>query len=262
MTPEEEAQQIFAERSAFYSRSAVHKDPEVLKRIVKLANLKSNALALDIATGSGHTALALAPHVAGVVCIDLTQQMIGEARKLSSAQGTRKLQFFLADAHALPFRDEAFSAITCRRAAHHFSNIMQALREIRQSLSPDGTLVIDDRTVPDDDFVDSCMNELDRLHDESHVREYRASEWCRMLEASGFRVDVVEPYFRHLPLTSLTENVSPENTKKIQAIMEGLSDEQREAMNVRQVGGKIHLNHWYVMLCARLDHDFENRTSA
>jgi len=228
MTHEDAVRRIFGERSTFYSRSAVHKDPEVLKRIVELTNPRPDSLALDVATGSGHTAAALAPHVASVVCADITPQMIREAQKISFAQGLGNMHFCLADAHSLPFTDDAFNIVTCRRAAHHFSDIKKALREVRRVLQPNGILVVDDRSVPEDDFVDSCMNELDCLHDESHVREYRPSEWRRMLEVSGFRVALVEPYFRHLPLTSLTSNVSRESTEKIHAIVEGLNDRQRK----------------------------------
>ena len=81
-TAEQAARRIFGERSAFYAKSAVHKDPEVLKRIIQMATPRVDSLALDIATGSGNTAAALAPQVAGVVCVDITRQMITEAEKL------------------------------------------------------------------------------------------------------------------------------------------------------------------------------------
>jgi SAM-dependent methyltransferase len=209
-------------------------------------------LVLDVATGSGHTAAALAPHVEGVVCIDITPQMIAEAEKLTLELGLDDVCFCLADAHALPFQDGAFDIVTCRRAAHHFSVVAQALLEMRRVLRPDGRFVLDDRSVPEDDFVDSCMNELDRLHDESHVREYRPSQWRSLLEASGFTVDEVEPYSKNLPLTSLTTNVPRKNAERIRAIVKGLSDEQRKAMNVVEKAGELYLNHWYVMLSVHL----------
>jgi len=102
-----------------------------------------------------------------------------------------------------------FHLITCRRAAHHFSQIQQALAEMGRVLRVGGRLVIDDRSVPEDDFVDACMNELDRYHDESHVREYRPSEWRRLLEGQGFKVEALEPYTKHRALTSFTEKASP-----------------------------------------------------
>jgi hypothetical protein len=95
------------------------------------------------------------------------------------------------------------------------------------------------------------MNELDRLHDSSHVREYSPSQWRRFLEASGFTVDLIEPYSKQLPLTSLTANVSQKETERIHAIVNGLTDVQRHAMNVIEIDGEASLNHWYVMLSAR-----------
>jgi len=113
-----------------------------------------------------------------------------------------------------------------------------------------GRLVIDDRSVPEDDFVDACMNELDRYHDESHVRQYRASEWRDMLETQGFVVETLECYAKHRPLSALTEGVSPENVGRIDAVLDRLTPAQREALHLQDVEGERYLNHWYVMIAA------------
>jgi len=230
-TPEQAAKEIFGERAAFYAKSAAHTDPQVLARIVELASPQADGVALDVATGTGHTAFALAPHVARVVGTDLTPQMLAEGKKLSYERGIVNARFCLADVHALPFEGGAFNVVTCRRAAHHFSDIMRALQEMKRVLRKDGRLVIDDRSVPEDDLVDACMNDLDRLHDESHVRQYRPSEWQAMLQESGFVVQSIEPYAKHRPLTSLTDGVSLENVRKIHSILDGLDAGRREKMN-------------------------------
>ena len=156
----------------------------------------------------------------------------------------------MGDAHALPFPEAAFSHITCRRAAHHFSDIRLALSEMKRVLRFGGRLAIDDRSVPEDDFVDACMNDLDRCHDESHVRQYRPGEWRRMLRDIGLSVEAVEPYTQHRPIFSLTGGVSAENVRRIYSRLNGLTGEQREKLNLREVGGQLHLTHWYVMLAA------------
>jgi ubiquinone/menaquinone biosynthesis C-methylase UbiE len=250
-TPEEAARRIFGERAAMYTTSATHADPQILAKVVALANTRPDWVALDIATGTGHTALALAPHVASVVGIDLTPEMLREAERLRREHAITNVDFRVGDVHHLPFADATFHLITSRRAPHHFSDIMAALREIRRVLRPDGRLVLDDRSVPEDDFVDTCMNQLDRYHDESHVRQYRPSEWQRMLGACGFAVETTEPYTQHRPLTSLTAGVSAENVRKIQAVLDGLSPRQRHALNLAEVNGEPYLNHWYVLIAAR-----------
>ena len=249
-TPEEAAQRIFGERASFYTTSATHTDPAVLAKVVELARPEADGSALDIGTGSGHTAFALAPHVASAVGFDLTLRMLREAERLRDERSIPNVAFCAGDAHALPFPDATFSRVTCRRAAHHFSDIRLALGEMVRVLRPGGRLVIDDRSVPEDDFVDACMNELDRYHDGSHVRQYRPSEWRRMLEDLGLTVEAVEPYIQHRPLTSLTQDVSPDNIKKIYDRLDSLNAEQRQKLNLVEEDGRRYSNHWYVMVAA------------
>lgn len=245
---EKDARRIFGERAARYTTSAAHTDPQVLARVVGLAAPGRDWQVLDVATGTGHTAFALAAHVRAVIGIDLTVEMLAESRKLQAARAISNVTFGLADVHALPFASGTFNLVTCRRAAHHFSRIGQALGEIARVLRAGGRVVIDDRSVPEDDFVDACMNRLDRYHDESHVREYRASEWRRLLEDHGFTVQEIEGYVRHRPLTSLTADVAPENIRRIHQILDGLTSEQRAALDLREVDGEPRLNHWYVLI--------------
>ncbi len=244
------SQQVFSQRAAFYTTSATHTDKNVLNRVVELAKPQSHQNVLDIATGTGHTAFALAPFVREVIAIDVAIEMLIEGRKLKAERGVSNVEFRLADAHELPFDDRSFEIVTCRRAAHHFLNIEKSLNEMKRVLTDGGRLVIDDRSVPEDDWVDAAMNRLDGLHDESHVRQYRSSEWERMLIDAGFQIETIEPYTQHRPLSSLTANVDPKNLTEINSIVAALNESQRKAMNVVEKDGEIYLNHWYVMIAA------------
>ena len=247
-------QTVFAQRAAFYTTSAVHKDKAVLDRLVELAQVRSTDRVLDVATGTGHMAFAFAPRVREVIATDVTPEMLAEGEKLKAEHGIRNVEFRLADAHDLSFEDESFDVVRCRRAAHHFVDIHRALREMlrvlrtRRVLRPGGRLVIDDRSVPDDDFVDATLNRLDWLHDHSHVRQYRPSEWQSMMQEAGGKIEVVEPYTRHRPLSAFTNGVEPESVAEIERIIAGLDDAQRVALNVAEKEGEIYLNHWSVMV--------------
>jgi ubiquinone/menaquinone biosynthesis C-methylase UbiE len=240
-------QTVFAQRAAFYTTSSVHKDKAVLDRVVELAQPKPTDIMLDVATGTGHTAFAFAPHVKSVIATDVTPEMLSEGEKLKIENGITTVEFQLADAHDLPFEDATFDIVTCRRAAHHFVDITQALREMQRVLKPGGRLVIDDRSVPEDDFVDATLNRLDVLHDRSHVREYRPSEWQNMLQEAGCKVEAVEPYTKHRPLSALTQKAEPADAKEIASMVAALNEDQRAAMNVVEKDGEIYLNHWFVM---------------
>ncbi len=247
-SPEAEARRIFGERAAYYTTSAVHTDPNVLARVVALADPRPEWVAIDIATGTGHTAFALAPHVARVTGLDLTPAMLAEAERLRARRGIENVYFEEADAHALPVATASVDLVACRRAAHHFANIGAALAEIHRVPRPGGRFVIDDRSVPEDPSVDGIINELDWLHDESHIREYGPNEWRQLLDAAGLVVDAVETYSLHRPLSSLTSQVAAPNVARINAIVAGLRPAQREAMHVEEIDGQIYFNHWYVML--------------
>lgn len=249
---EERARTIFGERADLYTTSAAHTDREVLNRLVEIADPKAGWRVLDIGTGTGHTALAFALHVREVVGLDLTEEMLREARKLAQERNVDNVTFHAADVHRLPGElGESFDLVTCRRAAHHFSDIDRALAEMARTLRPGGMLLIDDRSVPEDDWIDETMHRLDCLHDESHVRQYRASRWLALLERAGLSVEAVEPYTKHRPVTALTDRVSAENVAKIHAILGGLSSEERSKLRLETVDGEDRLTHWYIMIAAR-----------
>ena len=246
----QDARQIFGQRAAFYSTSTNHKDEAVLGRIIDLARPRANMLVLDVATGTGHAALAFAPCVKHVAAVDITPQMIAEGGKLKQEQKAANVHFGLADAHDLPFADETFDIVNCRLAAHHFRDIHRALREMKRVLKAGCRLVVHDRSVPEDDFVATTMNRLDILHDHSHVREYRPSEWARMLEDAAFAVETMETYTKHRPLTSLIGKADPQDCEEILRIVAGLTASQRAAMNVAAVEGETYTDHWFVIAVA------------
>ena len=249
---EERAKTVFGERADLYTTSAAHTDREVLSRLIEIANPKADWRVLDIGTGTGHTALAFAPHVREVVGLDLTEEMLSEARKLAQERSIYNVAFETADVHRLPRElHESFDLVTCRRAAHHFSDIDLALAEMVRTLRSGGMLLIDDRSVPEDDWIDETMHRLDCLHDESHVCQYRASNWLALMENAGLSVEIIEPYTKHRPVAALTARVSPANVAKIHAILDNLSSEERSKLRLEKVDGEDRSTHWYIMVAAR-----------
>jgi len=241
-------QAIFGQRAAFYATSPSHKDQAVLNRLIELAEVQPNDRMLDVATGTGHTAFAFAPHVREIFALDLTLEMLAEGVKLKADLGIQNVQFGLADSRAIPFDDASFDIVTCRRAAHHFTEIHEALLEMVRVLKSGHRLVIDDRSAPEDDFVDLTLNRLDLLHDRSHVREYRPNEWALMMQNAGCHVQTVELYTKHRPLSAFTDGAEPENVAEVERIVASLSQAQRSALNVTEKDGEVYLNHWFMMI--------------
>ena len=94
--------------------------------------------------------------------------------------------------HRLPFPDRGFALVASRACPHHFTDIGAAVKEMARVLARGGRFGISDGTVPEDDEIDRFLNELDVLHDPTTVRNYRPSEWRRLVEGAGLRLDWIE----------------------------------------------------------------------
>jgi ubiquinone/menaquinone biosynthesis C-methylase UbiE/8-oxo-dGTP pyrophosphatase MutT (NUDIX family) len=185
----------FSRQAARYARSDSHAGDRDLDLLVEHLAIREGAPILDIATGTGFTAFALAARGARVVGVDLTPAMLKEAQRLSVDP---EIAWMAGDAEALPFADGSFDAVTVRRAPHHFPHLRQAVIEMRRVVRPGGRIGIVDQVPPEDEAGRVLMERLEKLRDPSHVEALTASRWRRLLEELGIEVifaDVVERAF-------------------------------------------------------------------
>src|SRR5258706_16328885 len=113
-------QQQFGPHAEQYVASTHHSTGESLDRLLELTAPQPEWRALDIATGGGHPALALAPRVRAVVATDLTPEMLAAVERYIQSKGVANVSFRPADAMSLPFETAEFDLVTCRIAPHHF----------------------------------------------------------------------------------------------------------------------------------------------
>jgi ubiquinone/menaquinone biosynthesis C-methylase UbiE len=245
------ARESFEPLADYYARSRAHTDRGSLERVRVLAETGPGKIALDVATGPGHTAMHLAPHVDRVVGLDLTRPMLLKAAEISSSKNIGNIDLVQGNVYSLPFDDETFDIVACRRASHHFPDLLEAVRSMKRVIKRGGLMVIEDRSVPEDDFVDRTMNELDVLHDRSHVRDHRPSDWRSVIGEVGMIVEMIETFSRVWPLSSLTDNAAPEDRTEIVKRVRSLDEEGRKRMGVCDIDGVTHIRHWYVLVKAR-----------
>ncbi|MDX2205534.1 MAG: methyltransferase domain-containing protein [Hyphomicrobiaceae bacterium] len=192
-------QQQFGAHAAAYATSQVHAKGASLARVVELVAPQKSWRALDIATGAGHTAAALAPHVAHVIASDITTEMLAEADKLAKERGLENLETAVADAEALPFADGAFELVTSRIAPHHFPHPERFVAEVARVLKRGGVFALIDNIAPDAQstpgFTEAELaeaaatyNAFEKLRDPSHGRCLGMGEWARLMGACGFSV--------------------------------------------------------------------------
>lgn len=187
----------FGRQASWYTVSDVHRASPGLAELLNFAAPFSGARALDIATGTGFTALAVAPTCRRVIGLDLTLGMVREARRLARERGVSNVQFCLGDAEAVPFRDQVFEMVTCRFASHHFPHLARAFAEMARVVMPGGGVILEDTCAPEARDLAEIMNEWELKRDPSHVANRPPSRLRAMLEECGLSVDVAT--MTHVP---------------------------------------------------------------
>jgi demethylmenaquinone methyltransferase/2-methoxy-6-polyprenyl-1,4-benzoquinol methylase len=113
------------------------------ERAADLAQVGPGKRALDVATGTGDLAIALARRGADVVGSDFSEGMLARARAKNAA-----VRWEQANALALPYPDNAFDAATVGFGARNFSDLRQGLSEMTRVVRPGGRVVVLEITTP------------------------------------------------------------------------------------------------------------------
>jgi demethylmenaquinone methyltransferase / 2-methoxy-6-polyprenyl-1,4-benzoquinol methylase len=113
------------------------------ERAADLARVGPGTRALDVATGTGDLAIALARRGGEVVGSDFSEGMLERARVKS-----RSVRWEQANALALPYPDDGFDAATVGFGARNFSDLPQGLREMARVVRPGGRVVVLEITTP------------------------------------------------------------------------------------------------------------------
>jgi len=91
---------------------------------------------LDLPVGTGYFTTQISTRYEGlVVGTDLAWGMVREARK-------RSVEVVQADAHRLPFPDEAFGVVLCSNGLQVMPGLDATLSELHRVLADDGTLLL------------------------------------------------------------------------------------------------------------------------
>ncbi|MBR2214985.1 MAG: class I SAM-dependent methyltransferase [Selenomonadaceae bacterium] len=157
---------------------------------------------LDVGTGAGFFAILLAAEGHRVVGIDMSKDMVHEAKKNMLAAGCRA-EFRRMNAEELDFPDEYFDAVISRNLTWTLTDVMEAYREWRRVLKPGGVLLNFDsdcgRTVFSKQGQQSCIHatlsremlaECNAIKDELRISTHHRPEWdSKFLRSLGFSVE-------------------------------------------------------------------------
>ena len=110
----------------------------ILPNILRLLQIKKGDNILDIACGSGFFAREFYKAGAKVTGVDISKELISLAKK----DGPKEIEYVVAPAEKLPFKDRGFDKATIILALQNLENVNGVLREAKRILKPSGTLYL------------------------------------------------------------------------------------------------------------------------
>lgn len=100
------------------------------------------AKVLDCAAGTGKFSLEAAKRAGSVLCTDLSEAMLEQARKKAVGRGLSNIHFALRDITALPDPDGAFDAVIAANVLHLLPEPEVAVRELWRVTAHGGRLIL------------------------------------------------------------------------------------------------------------------------
>ncbi|MBO4493557.1 MAG: class I SAM-dependent methyltransferase [Ruminococcus sp.] len=177
----------FAEKS-FYDRQT--QDSSHIESIIDILPIKNGMSILDLGTGSGYLAFALANRYPDVsfTGLDIVEKALEQNRKRTEQEGLKNLIFSSYDGISFPFEKGSFDMVVSRYSLHHFPDIHKSLSEVHRVLADKGCFFISDPSPNENDtsgFVDKYM----QLKPDGHIRFYTLAEWNKLCREHDFRLE-------------------------------------------------------------------------
>ncbi len=184
----ERNQKAFGGQSeGFSSAGDTYADARSLAWMLEELPLSGEARCLDIATGTGEFARALAPHVGSVIGLDAADAMLGKGKEFVRKAGTPNIMFRKGVVQDLPFEAESFDIVSSRYAFHHFADPKPVIAEMARVCKTGGHVIVVDIVVPDESTA-AEYNYYEWLCDQSHTRCLGFDEFRRYFRLFGLEV--------------------------------------------------------------------------
>ncbi|PPU23313.1 class I SAM-dependent methyltransferase [Xanthomonas arboricola] len=178
----------FGPQAQAYLHSDVHTQGAEFAELRAGLQGHCNGRLLDLGCGAGHVSFQLAPLMAEVVAYDLSADMLEVVAATAADRGLTQVRTMQGAAERLPFETGSIDAVVSRYSAHHWSDLGQALREVRRVLRPGGIAAFVDVVAPGLPLLDTHLQAIELLRDTSHVRDYSVAQWLQTLGDAGLQV--------------------------------------------------------------------------
>ena len=181
MTNVDDVKERFGRTAEVVAAHSAEQVDKVREEVRSLLTLSGNERVVDVGTGAGTLAFALAPRVREVVGVDAVPELLAAARAVAPANVT----FIEADATSLPLESFSFDLAVTRRTLHHVARPELVVAELVRVTRLGGTIVIEDQIAPVDPLAALEVDRFERARDPSHTRLLPDVDLRHLFEANG-----------------------------------------------------------------------------
>lgn len=252
-------------RRAFRKQAGGFADPQLtlanrayMEWMLDHLDIQPQFVALDVATGTGHLARALAERLHRVTALDLTPEMLAAGSVEAQKTGLHNIDFQVGSAEQLPYADASFDIVASRFAVHHFPDPVVPLREMVRVVRSGGQVCIVDLVAPDNKMLAARYNYFERVRDPSHVQALTAEELnslftqVRLSLVKYGKRDIEVDVDRWLSLTGAPEAVRQEVYQVIRVEFAG--GEPTGLRPLERDGHLFFVQTWLVLIGRKVDH--------
>lgn len=176
----------FSEKS-FYNRQT--QDISHIEAILGILPVKNGMRILDLGTGSGYLAFAIAKKHPGitVVGLDIVEKALEQNRQRAAREGLNNVSFVSYDGSTFPFESRSFDMVVTRYSLHHFPDINSSLSEVSRILSDKGCFFISD-PAPNEEDENGFADEYMQVKPDGHIKFRSLDEWKSLCGKCGFQL--------------------------------------------------------------------------
>jgi ubiquinone/menaquinone biosynthesis C-methylase UbiE len=231
----------FGKQASSYARLAGQVQSGRPAPIIDALKLTSADAVLDVACGPGRLSLSLARVAGQVTGIDITPEMLDQARALQAEQGITNVHWQQGDILPLPFDDGAFCIVVTQASFHHFADPAAVLAEMIRVCQPGGRIAVNDMTF--DPPQAAAFDRIEKLRDPSHVRVLTLAQLRGLGEAAGLEELTVQEFPLSLPIEAVlaTSFPAPGDLERVRALYreDAASGQDRLGMKLRGENGQL-----------------------
>ncbi len=222
-------------RAEAFARHPIVRRPALRSRFVRFSGAQRAHSVLDIGTGAGFSAFALARRSGSVTALDWRPDLLDLGRREGARRTFTNVTFVEARPEALPFPEDTFDLVASAAAVHHFADPARAISEMARVCNHGGSVALEDVVASEQGVRARYHNRIERLRDRSHQRLLSLGELLALLGQAGLlvrRVEVEESVREYNEWVGVTRP-PPRRSEHIRRLLQGSVEQDLSGLSVQ-----------------------------